>query len=319
MLHIKGTKKVELNTGGKTAVALGKFDGIHCGHMLLMDKLRKVSNEECPSVVFTFDYQKNSVFDIDTMKNIYTSEEKAAVLETFGVDILLEYPFDNQLAAMKPEKFIEEILVSMLHAGYIIVGEDFRFGKNRTGDVALLKKKAAEYAYEVIAIPKMTSEDGKIISSTIIREQITVGNMEKVIKLLGRPYSITGTVEKGKQLGRTIGIPTANVLPVQGKIYPPPGVYATRIKVIDETSNIHDALCRRYKGITNIGDNPTVNDDGNITIETNIFDFNTDIYGKQIKIEFISYIRPEMKFGSINQLKKQMNKDIMKAQDILLF
>ncbi len=314
MVHIKGTKKIELNMNTKSAVALGKFDGIHDGHMLLIDKLLKCSEEGYTSIVFTFDYRENSVFDVDTMKNIYTSEEKAAIIESFDIDILLEYPFDDEFAAMEPDAFVRDILVSMLHAGYIVVGEDFRFGRNRKGDVGLLKKMAVDYGYQVIAMPKRTSEDHQIISSTLIRRHIAAGNMENVIKLMGRPYSITGSVRKGKQLGRRIGIPTANILPEKGKLYPPAGVYATRIKVVDaDMGAFHDSF-RFYRGITNIGDNPTVNENGNITIETNIFDFDSDIYGKTIKIEFISYIRAEMKFAGVEALKNQMNKDIELAQ-----
>lgn len=317
MVHIKGTKKIELNIDTKSVVALGKFDGLHDGHMLLIDKLLKCSEEGYTSIVFTFDYRENSVFDVDTMKNIYTSEEKAAVLESFDIDILLEYPFDDEFAAMEPEAFVRDILVSMLHVGHIVVGEDFRFGRNRKGDVGLLKKMADDYGYQVIAIPKRKSEDNQIISSTLIREHIAEGNMENVIKLMGRPYSITGRVRKGKQLGRRIGIPTANILPEKGKLYPPAGVYATRIRILDADMGMSHDSFRFYRGITNIGDNPTVNENGNITIETNIFDFDSDIYEKSIKIEFISYIRAEMKFAGVEALKNQMNKDIELAQKIL--
>lgn len=317
MLHIKDTKKLKLNIEGKSAVALGKFDGIHDGHMLLIHQLLKYSDEGYTSIVFTFDYRKNSVFDVDTMKNIYTSEEKAAVIESFGVDILLEYPFDDEFAAMKPELFVRDVLVSMLHVGCIVVGEDFRFGRNRTGDVELLKKMSDTYGYKVIAVSKRKSEENQIISSTLIREYIATGNMEYVIKLMGRPYSVTGKVAKGKQLGRSIGIPTANILPKKGKLYPPAGVYATRIRIMDACMGASYDSFRIYRGITNIGDNPTVNQDGNITIETNIFDFDSDIYGKTIKIEFISFIRAERKFADVDELKNQMNKDIELAQKIL--
>ncbi|MGN0395345.1 MAG: bifunctional riboflavin kinase/FAD synthetase [Coprococcus sp.] len=317
MLHIKGTKKVKFDINSKCAVALGKFDGIHGGHMLLLNQLNELSEQGFTSVVFTFDYKKNHVFDVENMKNIYTSEEKAKVIEETGIDILLEYPFDDEFACRKPEHFVNDILVNMLHAAYIVVGEDFHFGKNRSGDVELLKQLAGKYGYRVIAIPKKISENNVIVSSTLIREQIAAGAMESVIELMGRPYSITGQVVMGKQLGRTIGIPTANILPVKGKIYPPAGVYASRIRIMDDISNVFCDSFRLYSGITNIGDNPTVNEDGNITIETNIFDFDDDIYGKKIKVELISYIRPEIKFDGINQLKEQMNKDMNAARKIL--
>lgn len=317
MIHIKDTKKIELNINAKSAVALGKFDGLHDGHMLLINRLLQYSEEGYTSIVFTFKYKKNSVFDVDTMKNIYTSEEKSDVIESFGIDILLEYPFDDEFAAMEPEIFIRDILVSMLHAGYIVVGEDFRFGRDRSGDVALLKKMSDIYGYKVMALPKKTSGDNQIISSTLIRDHIAAGNMEDAAKLMGRPYSIMGNVVKGKQLGRKIGIPTANILPERGKLYPPSGVYAARIRIVDaDMDEFHDTF-RLYRGITNIGDNPTVNENGNITIETNIFDFDSDIYGKTIKIELISYIRAELKFADVDALINQMNKDIDLAQKIL--
>ncbi len=317
MIHIKDTKKIELNINAKSAVALGKFDGLHDGHMLLINRLLQYSEEGYTSIVFTFKYKKNSVFDVATMKNIYTSEEKSDVIESFGIDILLEYPFDDEFAAMEPEIFIRDILVSMLHAGYIVVGEDFRFGRDRSGDVALLKKMSDIYGYKVMALPQKTSGDNQIISSTLIREHIAAGNMEDAAKLMGRPYSIMGNVVKGKKLGRKIGIPTANILPEKGKLYPPAGVYAARIRIVDaDMDEFHDTF-RLYRGITNIGDNPTVNENGNITIETNIFDFDSDIYGKTIKIELISYIRAEMKFADVDALKNQMNKDIDLAQKIL--
>ena len=156
-----------------------------------------------------------------------------------------------------------------------------------------------------------------MVSSTVIRRKISEGDVRAVIPMLGRPYSMTGEVVSGKQLGRTIGIPTANMLPQDHKLYPPAGVYASRIKIVEGEHAGHEDPFRMYMGITNIGDNPTVNDNGNITIETNIFDFDRDIYGNIIKVELIQKIRGEKKFAGIEELKNQMSNDIDAAKKII--
>ena len=179
-----------------------------------------------------------------------------------------------------------------------------------------MKSHADEYGYKVIVIDKLEQDD-EVVSSTVIRKNISEGDVRAVIPMLGRPYSMTGEVVSGKQLGRTIGIPTANMLPQDHKLYPPVGVYASRIKIVKGEHAGHEDPFRMYMGITNIGDNPTVNDNGNITIETNIFDFDRDIYGNIIKVELIEKIRGEKKFASIDELKNQMSKDIDSARKII--
>lgn len=316
MIYISDTRKLQLNSDVSCAVALGKFDGLHEGHMLLVNHLKRLEKEGYTSLLFTFSYKENSVFNVDEMKFIYTESEKKQIAENLNIDIMYEYPFDDRFAAMKPETFVKDILVDMLHAKYIVVGEDYRFGAGRSGDISLLEKLSGKYGYKLIAVPKKCSSNGHVISSTSIRNLINKGNMKESAMLLGRPYSITGNVIKGKQLGRTIGIPTANVMPDSKKIYPPAGVYATRIRIVDADIDKGYDPYRYYRGITNIGDNPTVNDDGNITIETNIFDFDMDIYGKTICIEFLEFIRPEMKFSGIDELAGQMKKDIDYARKL---
>lgn len=316
MIHIKNTKKIQLNSTERTAVALGKFDGIHQGHMLLIEQVLKLQKQGYMGVVFTFDMRENHVFDVSNMKTIYTSEEKAQVVSDTGVDVLVEYPFDDAFAATEPEAFIRDILVGMMRAGYVVVGSDYRFGRDRKGDVETLKSHAEEYGYKVIVIDKLEQDD-EVVSSTVIRRNISEGDVRAVIPMLGRPYSMTGEVVSGKQLGRTIGIPTANMLPQDHKLYPPAGVYASRIKIVKGEHADHEDPFRMYMGITNIGDNPTVNDNGNITIETNIFDFDRDIYGNIIKVELIQKIRGEKKFAGIEELKKQMSNDIDAAKKII--
>lgn len=310
----------------RTAVALGKFDGLHEGHMLLVRRVLELQKQGYTGVLFTFDKKENSVFDVESLKTIYTSDEKCRVCENTGIDVLLEYPFDDSFARMEPETFIRDVLSGMLCAAHIVVGADFRFGRDRSGDVETLREYAAQYGYEVCVLEKLeitgTPSGGveikpQTVSSTTIRGLIAKGDMESVIPLLGRPYSMTGTVERGKQLGRTIGIPTANILPEAHKLYPPAGVYASRIRIDRKKHDATYDTYRIYYGITNIGDNPTVNDSGSVTIETNIFDFDGDIYGDEIRVELLWRVRGEKRFDSVDELTSQMNRDIEKVKEKL--
>lgn len=310
----------------RTAVALGKFDGLHEGHMLLVRRVLELQKQGYTGVLFTFDKKENSVFDVESLKTIYTSDEKCRVCENTGIDVLLEYPFDDSFARMEPETFIRDVLSGMLCAAHIVVGADFRFGRDRSGDVETLREYAAQYGYEVCVLEKLeitgTPSGGveikpQTVSSTTIRGLIAKGDMESVIPLLGRPYSMTGTVERGKQLGRTIGIPTANILPEAHKLYPPAGVYASRIRIDRKKHDATYDTYRTYYGITNIGDNPTVNDSGSVTIETNIFDFDGDIYGDEIRVELLWRVRGEKRFDSVDELTSQMNRDIEKVKEKL--
>lgn len=288
-----------------TAVALGKFDGIHRGHKLLIDEILSHTGEGVSSVVFTFDMRENKIFDISSLRNIYTKEEKREVLNSMGVDYLIEYPFDDEFADMEPEDFVKDILVDRLAPRYLVVGEDFHFGRNRLGDVDMLNAMGSEYGFKVISISK-AADHGDVISATRIREEIKLGNVDTATDYLGHPYFIRGEVVHGRELGRTIGIPTANLLPEAGKLYPETGVYAVKVELQDHSS---------YTGITNIGSNPTVNSGGNVTIETNIFEFDRMIYGEEIHVYFLERVRGEVKFSSLEALREQMDKDIQYVKE----
>lgn len=278
-----------------TVVALGKFEGLHKGHMLLINKVLQLSHETGKqSVVFSI--------DMPGTKRIYTIPERNRILEEIGIDFNITCEFTKKFASMKPEAFVKDVLVERLHPEYVVVGNDFRFGKNRQGDVALLEELGNRYGYEVLAFEKLR-EQGTVISSSYIREQIEHGNVDLIQEYMGRPYSIAGIVQYGKQLGTTIGFPTANLIPDEEKLLVPNGVY--------ETSLVLDNL--RYRGITNVGDNPTVDDDHKIKVETNILDYNGNLYGKYLKIEFIRQIRKEIKFDSIEALKNQIKSDILEV------
>lgn len=300
MLHYFDNKQINIQTEKGTAVALGKFDGFHLGHMLLVEEVKRLQDMGYTGVIFTFDMRKNSVFDVNDMQNIIASDEKYELAKETSADVLVEYPFDDEFAGMSPEQFIKNILVDMLHVKYVIAGEDYRFGKNRAGDIDTLKSLENKYGYTIISVEKKKIGD-ITVSSSYIRGLIAKGKVREAAEFLGRPYLMTGTVVHGKELGRTIQIPTANILPQKGKIYPASGVYTSKTTFSDG---------RAFYGITNIGENPTVSDKRRVTIETHIFEFDEEIYGEQIKVELLDFIRFEKKFADISELKKQMDADI---------
>lgn len=278
-----------------TVVALGKFEGLHKGHMLLINKVLQLSHETGKqSVVFSI--------DMPGTKRIYTIPERDRLLEELGIDFNVTCEFTKKFASMKPEIFIREVLVERLHPEYVVVGNDFRFGKNRQGDVTMLESFGNEYGYEVLSFEKLR-EKGTVISSSYIREQIEQGNVNMVHDYMGRPYSISGIVQYGKQLGASIGFPTANLIPTEEKLLVPNGVYETTV-MIDN---------KRYRGVTNVGDNPTVDEDKKIKVETHVLDFAGNLYGKYLKIEFIRQIRKEIKFDSIEALKNQIKSDTIEV------
>lgn len=282
-----------------SAVCLGKFDGIHRGHQLLIKEIEKYKEENLKSVVFTFALHPYTLFSKGEAKLIDTVEEKIEKLEKLGVDVLVSYPFTKKTAQMEPEEFIEEVLIKKMKAKIIVVGNDFHFGYQRKGNVEFLRQHAQRYGYKVVSLEKI-EDDNQVISSTRIRNEIKNGNMETVIRLLGEPYSITGEIIHGMQLGRTIGMPTINQIVAEEKLLPPNGVYVTRVLLEDG----------EYKGITNIGNKPTVSGEHKLGVETHILDYNGDLYGKKAKVSFYQFVRKEQKFPSIKELKEQMHRDM---------
>lgn len=283
----------------KTAISLGKFDGFHRGHELLMGHLTEKKKQGLSTVIFTFDIPPRKSVSNEEAKVLTTNEEKFHLFERAGVDYVVECPFTPEIMYMEPETFIEKI-VKQLHVGCIVAGEDFHFGHNRGGDYRTLQACAQKYGYEVI-IEKKMKEDERDISSTFIREEIVKGNIKKANHLLGYPYFVTGSVCTGNQLGRTIGIPTANQLPPAEKLLPENGVYVTQTWLDG----------RKYPGITNVGCKPTIQGKNPVGVETHLFDFHEMIYGKVITVEFLERVRPERRFESVDALKEQMQRDIM--------
>lgn len=281
-----------------TVLSLGKFDGIHRGHELLLEHMARKKSEGLLGAIFTFDIPPRRSVEHVEAKVLTTNEEKMHIFEQLGIDYLIECPFTGEIMCMEAEDFIKKI-VTQLHAKCIVVGEDFHFGHNRRGDYHMLLEYAKQYDYEVIVVEKM-QEDARDISSTFVREEIIKGNIEKANHLLGYRYFVTSVVEHGNQIGRTIGIPTINQIPPAEKLLPPNGVYITEV-YIDE---------QRYRGVTNVGCKPTVGDRNPIGVETHLLDFAGDVYDKLVTVEFISRVREERRFATIEELMSQMQNDI---------
>lgn len=295
---LKGTDfKIE-----NSAVSLGKFDGIHLGHRLLLNEILK--QKELVPTVFTFDTNYTGG-EMPHGKFVYSWKEKQMVLRDIGIKRTVVFPFNEETKNMEPEDFIENFLIEKMDARFICVGTDFCFGKDRRGNAGMLKAFAARYGYKVKIFNKISSEDG-IISSTLIRKKIESGDIKSANKILGRTYFIEGTVVHGNALGRRLDMPTANIFPWEGKVLLPPGVYATTL-VMDG---------RRYPSVTNIGRKPTVGSDRTV-VETCILDFEKDIYGCSIFVEFHEFLRSEKKFPDVWQLKAQMERDKKRAAELL--
>lgn len=284
----------------KTAVVLGNFDGIHKGHRLLINKAKEVAREEnIKTAVFTFEphpsYVLSNRVPVDL---IYTSYEKERIMALEGLDYYIELTFSRDVAQMAPQQFIEEIILKQMNAQVIIIGADYRFGKNREGDFSKLIEYSKYHDFDVHVIHKLKYED-KDISSTWIRQELKKGNLSLATELMGNTFFFAGTVVHGKHLGSTIGFPTANLIPDPSKLLPPNGVYASTVELKG----------RVYPSITNIGLNPTV-DGKSVTVESHLMNFDQDIYGENLIINLISFLRPEEKFKDLEQLKKQISLDI---------
>lgn len=282
-----------------TVITLGKFDGIHRGHEYLMKYLAIKRAAGLKTVIFTFDIPpRRQVEGQKDGKVLTVNQEKRHLFEQYGIDYLVECPFTPEFMHMEPEAFVQ-MIVEQLHVKSLVVGTDFRFGYQRKGDYVLLQKLAKVYGYELQVVDKI-QEAGRDISSTDIRKEILVGNIEKANHLLGYDYFVMGIVVHGNQIGRTLNVPTANIIPPKEKLLPPFGVYVTRTIIGD----------KKYGGITNVGCKPTIQGKNPVGIETHLFDFDEQIYGMELKVEFLQKVRPEMKFDSLDKLKEQMQKDI---------
>ena len=282
-------------------LAIGNFDGVHLGHQKIIDELIEYSKiKNCSSAILSFKPHPRQFFS-DEYRNfqIISEEEKIYLLDKQGIDHYFSLLFDENIASMSPKDFITKILVEKLHSKHLIVGYDFKFGKDRKGNASLLQKQSKILGFDMNIIQPITSNYNTIAySSSRIREFIRNGNMEKANLFLGRNWSMQGTIIKGDRRATAMNFPTANLVPGE-LIHPKKGVYAIRAKYINKWSN----------GIANFGERPTV-DGKRLLLEAHLFEFNQNIYGKELTVEFLTFIREEKKFDNFALLTKQIQKDI---------
>ena len=292
-------------------VTIGTFDGVHIGHRKIISRLTEVAKEiNGESVILTFFPHPRMIINPEdiNLKLITTIDEKAQLLEQLGVDHLIISPFTRDFSNLTAETYIRQILVDKIGTSKIVIGYDHHFGKDREGNLQQLQKFAPEYAYEVEEIPEQDIHD-VAVSSTQIRKALIRGDVQTANDFLGYPFSLFGQVIKGDQLGRTLGFPTANLLVEESyKLIPGDGIYAVHVQVKGD-SNF-------FKGMAYIGNRPTINGMSR-NIEVNIFDFDKDIYRQYITIEFIHFIRGDMRFDNLEALTSQISNDKQSALSLL--
>ncbi|MCR4908807.1 MAG: bifunctional riboflavin kinase/FAD synthetase [Lachnospiraceae bacterium] len=289
-------------TAGR-AVALGKFDGIHLGHLKLLDTVLSFRSEGLYPLVCTFAEPLSAVFSDEEPLTLTTNEERMELFRDMGIEEVFFLPVDDKTLSTPPEAFVRHTLVETLHASVVVSGPDCSFGRGGKGDLALLRKMADELKFRVVSVDKVLL-NGEPISSSRIRFVLKEGKMEEVRALLGRDYSVGGRVRHGRKLGRRIEMPTVNLIPPEGKLLPPFGVYEVRVMVGSES----------FEGVANLGVKPTVSGDRRVTLESHIFDFDEDLYGEEIEVRLLHFERPEWKFDSVKQLKSAMHSDMLVAK-----
>jgi riboflavin kinase/FMN adenylyltransferase len=287
-------------------LTIGKFDGVHLGHQAVLSQVVEKAKElGLPSTVMVFEPQPEELFTPDQAPaRLSLLRDKYTQLKALGVDRLLCVTFDRQFAALSATDFIEGLLVNKLGIEFLVVGDDFRFGKGRVGDFAMLVKEGEKCQFDVVSTQSFRLEDCRI-SSTAVRDALSDNDFDLAQQMLGRPFTIAGKVLHGDKRGRTIGFPTANVLLKRCKA-PVNGVFAVTVTVAD----------KRFSGVANIGHRPTVNGQRS-QLEVHIFDFNDDLYGQFISVALVSKIRQEMKFDSFELLQQQIQKDALAAKTLL--
>jgi riboflavin kinase/FMN adenylyltransferase len=291
-------------TNEKTVVTIGTFDGVHLGHLKIIEQLiADAKQENCKSVILTFFPHPRLVLQGEhAIKLLNTIQERTALLAKTGVDCLIIHPFDQAFSALSAEQFIKTILVEKLHVKKIIVGHDHRFGHNRTANFDDLVQYGKQYSFAVDQIEAETYQ-ALNVSSTKIRNALHTADVKLANAYLGHRYQLSGTVELGNQLGRTLGFPTANLqLGTSYKLIPKNGVYLVLSKMDSKL----------VYGLMNIGLRPTINGSTQ-TIEVHFLDFNADLYGQEITVELVDFLRDEIKFDSLTELKAQIEKDLIWA------
>lgn len=290
---------------GRTVLP-GTFDGVHLGHRFLIEKAKQLAGDT-KITILTFTPHPAFVFEgIKGDFLLTTQEEKETLLRSAGVEEIVTLSFDDALRNMSPEDFWREVLLAKLDARKIIVGEDFRFGRNREGDVKKLSQLGSLYGVEVLVFPHFMV-GGRVVKSERIRKLVKEGKVSEARELLGRLYSLKGKVIKGQGLGRNLGCPTANLEIPPEKLRPMKGVYAVKVRVGEKS----------FDGICYIGDRPTISPLGETICEVHIFDEDSEFLGEAMEVLFVEFLREERRFSSLEELSRQIEKDIAEARKVL--
>ncbi len=308
-----------------SAVTLGNFDALHLGHRELIQKTVEVAQaRQLLSAVLTYDLSAHEPDDfsghetikpsqtgkkpqvLPAFKKVYTWEERQTILAKIGVDVMLRLPFTAALKTTPAAEFLQDILVGAMHAKYILIGYDHRFGQNRQGDFSFLEKHAIEHGYETARIEPVHYKN-TIISSTVVRDSVSRGKMEEANAMLGEPFFACGVVTEGKKLGSQLGFATANLVFPGDKLLPANGVYAGYAQHMKKT----------YRAVVNIGNNPTF-ENHPYSVEAHLLDFQREIYGHELTLRFLTKLRDEIKFENTDQLTAQVKKDIQTAAGLPL-
>jgi riboflavin kinase/FMN adenylyltransferase len=308
--HIDEFKQIH-----NAVVTIGTFDGVHIGHQKIISRIQEVAKKSGgETVILTFFPHPRMILHPDDLniKLISTMDEKAEKLAALGIDHLIITPFTRDFSNLTPQEYIKEILVEKIGTRHIIIGYDHRFGKDRKGGLQELQSFASDFGFDVEEIPEQDIND-VAVSSTKIRNAILSGDAKTASEFLGYAFQLNGKVIKGDQLGRVLGFPTANLFIEENyKLIPSDGIYAVSIEFNSEETNPKTAM-----GMAYIGHRPTINGMSR-NIEVNIFDFDEDIYGQTIRVNFLDYLRGDEKFNSLEDLRKQLTKDEKAARKILL-
>jgi riboflavin kinase / FMN adenylyltransferase len=313
-----------LNNRAPCVLTIGNFDGVHLGHQAVLANLRQIGkSRQLPLTVLTFDPHPREYFAQLAPQNIKAQapsriqslRDKACALQSYGVDQLVVAHFNKRLSSMPAEDFIEKFLVGTLQVKHLFVGDDFQFGAGRRGNFEMLEEKGKALGFSVERMPTVMHSDQRI-SSSFVRKALASGDFTLVEKLLGRPYTMSGKVIHGRKLGRTLGFPTLNMLVPGSSISSGAksllhGVYAVRVHHLSgSSSHIFDA-------VASLGTRPAVEQNGRYLLETHVFDFTGDAYGKTLAIEFVAKLRDEASYSSLEALTTQINLDAQQAKEIL--
>jgi riboflavin kinase / FMN adenylyltransferase len=294
--------------GGPLFLAIGVFDGVHRGHQAVVStSAQHAGGADGTPVVVTFDPHPMKVLRPTQAPHLLTAtQHKIRLIRDLGVQHLLIIKFDKAFAATPPEDFVQQLVTYSKPLREICVGHEWSFGKGRRGNLALLRKLGSHFDFDVVGIPAVTLRNSEVVSSTAIRHAIEAGDLAKAAQMLGREYTILGTVVRGENLGKKIGFPTAN-LSAHSEQFPPNGVYFAQAKLNGVT----------YPGVVNLGYRPTVSSDkAERVLEIYLLDFNHDIYGKDIEVRFVQYLRPEQKFENLDALVRQIELDVQQARKL---